>query len=220
MWDSLRGHSAAAVSCYLMPREPSVLGLVRNGMTRLAGSMYGGGRKTLRGSFDQDDEGLSLYPLFKYRIITECYRDVMAVALIQTTGPVWAIIACNTNNTGCSWSRDVQIFLSNKYIISHQVSFHNLQNPLLKVSMWAYLWLRHLDKITQTEQLCCQKKGGLLSKLQALGKRIYSLRAAGISAGPHQKTLWEPEAWWRKEPWEGANPHLPAYLPTKAHQCT
>lgn len=102
MWDSLRGHSAAAVSCYLMPREPSVLGLVRNGMTSLAGSMYGGGRKTLRGSFDQDDEGLSLYPLFKYRIITECYRDVMAVALIQTTGPVWAIIACNTNNTGCS----------------------------------------------------------------------------------------------------------------------
>lgn len=30
--------------CYLMPREPSVLGLVRNGMARLPG----GGRKILR----------------------------------------------------------------------------------------------------------------------------------------------------------------------------
>lgn len=46
---------------------------------------------------------------------------------------------------------------------------------------------RQLDKITQTgTTACCQKKGGLLSTLQALGKRIYSLRAAGISAGPHQ----------------------------------
>lgn len=95
------------------------------------------------------------------------------------------------------------------------------RGPQAMVSQSISCLRRQLDKITQTgTTACCQKKGGLLSTLQALGKRIYSLRAAGISAGPHQKTLWEPEPWWRREQWEGANLHLPAHLPTQTHQCT
>lgn len=142
----------------------------------------------------------------------------MAVALIQTTGLVWAITSCNTNNTGCSLSRSVQTFFSNEYTIILQVSFYNLKILFLG-SLFGHIcdW-DSLTRSLRLNNILLLKKGGLLSTLQAVGEKIYSLRAAGISAGPHQKSLWEPEPWWRKEQWEGA--HLPAHLPTQTHQCS
>lgn len=101
-------------------KKTSVLKLVRNG-TRYAGSMYGRRRETLskliiRSSLWPGWRGegeMRLQPLFKYRIITERTSDIMAVALIQTTGPVWAITFYSTNNTACSLNRNVQFFLTN-----------------------------------------------------------------------------------------------------------
>lgn len=43
--------------------------------------------------------------------------DIMAVALIQMSGSVWAIISYNTNNTGYSLNRNVQFFLANTQMI-------------------------------------------------------------------------------------------------------
>lgn len=126
-------------------KKTSVLELVRNG-TRRAGSMYGRRRETLSKPIIRS----SLWPgwwgegemrlQFKYRIITECTSDIMAVALIQTTGPVWAIISYSTNNTACSLNRNVQFF-SNKYTNESPIGSHFIHLRILRIYTWAYSWL-------------------------------------------------------------------------------